>query len=264
MSSTLAARWYGELSESAFGGALLNVAASRTVQHLGEAYHREIGRLIGSRSVGLYVLRDGRPHLLFSRQAAQGFLREYDARADVGDILIERLYDRRHAIDGFTELGQRVWHSSGSFELLRRWGYRHCMAGPLFVGGRVIGVIYTASPEQLDPYRPTLLERMDVLCRAGSIALTNMFEVGIEIAPCTDGEADRGLPDLAAESSSLAELPRRSREVAALVCEGRSNKEIARTLGLSAHTVKEYVGNLCKRMGVHNRTELAHRFGNER
>jgi DNA-binding NarL/FixJ family response regulator len=40
------------------------------------------------------------------------------------------------------------------------------------------------------------------------------------------------------------------------VCRGRTNKEIAREMGISDQTVKEHVANLCKRFGTHNRTEL--------
>jgi DNA-binding CsgD family transcriptional regulator len=259
MSASLAARC-GKLSEDVFGAAVLSVAASRTVQKLGDAYHREIGRLIGSRSVGLYALKDGRPRLLFSRQAESGFLQEYDERTDHGDILVDRICERGRSVDGFTELGASAWHHTGSFDLLQRWGYRHCMGGPLCVDGRVIGVVYTANQGQTMPYGPSLLQRMDILCRAGSIALVNMMESGFLLDADKTPTVDVHPTFPPAETSSLLHLPRRSREVAELVSRGQSNKEIARALGLSVHTVKEYVGNLCKRLDVHNRTELARRF----
>ncbi|MGY0574568.1 response regulator transcription factor [Bradyrhizobium sp. RDM12] len=51
--------------------------------------------------------------------------------------------------------------------------------------------------------------------------------------------------------------PPRSADVAIRVCRGQTNKEIAREMGISDQTVKEHVANLCRRFGVHNRTELA-------
>ncbi|MDA9530142.1 hypothetical protein ACM42_17250 [Bradyrhizobium sp. CCBAU 25338] len=54
-----------------------------------------------------------------------------------------------------------------------------------------------------------------------------------------------------------ASLPPRSADVAIRVCRGQTNKEIAREMGISDQTVKEHVANLCRRFGVHNRTELA-------
>jgi DNA-binding CsgD family transcriptional regulator len=251
-----------KLPETAFAAALLNVAGSRSLPDLGAAFHQEIGRLVGSRSIGLYAIEDKRPRLLFSRQAAEGFLQEYDASSE-RDIIVDRLCEHRRAVDGFTLLGPVLWRQSGSFDLLTRWGYHHCMAGPLCVDGQVIGLVYTADLGTPEPYGASLLERMDVLCQAGSIALANMLAAGLDLrSPCV--QTDCADAAACAVASSVApcgvQLPRRSREVADLVSQGRSNKEIARELGLSVHTVKEYVGNLCRRLGVQNRTELAHRL----
>ena len=53
------------------------------------------------------------------------------------------------------------------------------------------------------------------------------------------------------------ELSPKEREVAALVAEGKTNKEIAVTTGLSAHTVKDYVANARRRLGLEGRVALA-------
>lgn len=70
------------------------------------------------------------------------------------------------------------------------------------------------------------------------------------------GTVSRGLPALDA-GGSLAGLSPRLRQVAELIGEGLSNDEIARTLGLSADTVKKHVSRTLKTAGVRNRTELA-------
>jgi DNA-binding CsgD family transcriptional regulator len=59
---------------------------------------------------------------------------------------------------------------------------------------------------------------------------------------------------------SLAELPPSLRRVARLLADGLSDKEIAEACGLSFATVRTYVTRIFKRMGVHNRTELAARL----
>lgn len=41
------------------------------------------------------------------------------------------------------------------------------------------------------------------------------------------------------------------------LCEGKTNKEIARELGLQVATVKVHVAALCRKMGVQNRTKAA-------
>jgi len=50
-------------------------------------------------------------------------------------------------------------------------------------------------------------------------------------------------------------LTEREREVLALVAEGKCNKEIARTLGISEHTVETHVGNVLGKLQVASRTE---------
>lgn len=49
----------------------------------------------------------------------------------------------------------------------------------------------------------------------------------------------------------------REREVAGLVAEGLSNKEIAKKLGISANTVRSHISNILRKLGVANRTQLA-------
>lgn len=51
-------------------------------------------------------------------------------------------------------------------------------------------------------------------------------------------------------------LTRREREVVQMVAEGKSNKEIARELGLSSHTVKLHVSRMLKRFDYRRRSQL--------
>jgi DNA-binding CsgD family transcriptional regulator len=244
------------VSPAAFGEAVLSVAAARSPDALGTVCHRQIQSLTGSASLGIYSRATGTPKLVFSREASEGFLSEYDTRTSRGDVLIDRICDQRRAIDGYTTFGPAAWRSSGREELMRRWGYAHCMVGPLCVEQRVVGAIYVTSTRQTKPYSEPLLERMSFLCRAASIALANMFDAGLAVE---DADGAWKEPS-AAETSRMVQLPPRSRQVAGLVARGLSNKEIARDLALSVHTIKEYVGNLCKRFEAQNRTELVRRL----
>ncbi len=49
----------------------------------------------------------------------------------------------------------------------------------------------------------------------------------------------------------------RQREVAALVAEGHSIKTIARSLGLSPHTVSQHVRSIYAALEIHDRVSLA-------
>jgi DNA-binding NarL/FixJ family response regulator len=56
---------------------------------------------------------------------------------------------------------------------------------------------------------------------------------------------------------SETRITAREKEIMALVADGNSNREIARSLGLSEGTVKIHLNNMFRKLGVGNRTELA-------
>ena len=60
--------------------------------------------------------------------------------------------------------------------------------------------------------------------------------------------------DLELEDSDSA-LTRRELSVLQLAAHGLGNKEIARELGISSHTVKYHLASLLAKLGVHSRTE---------
>jgi DNA-binding NarL/FixJ family response regulator len=66
-------------------------------------------------------------------------------------------------------------------------------------------------------------------------------------------EATEGEADPADELAST--LTPREREVLALLIEGASNKEIARALALSVHTVKFHIAALTEKLGARSRVE---------
>ena len=140
--------------------------------------------------------------------------------------------------------------------MLHEWGFSYNMGGPLRCESKIVGVLFTATPDAAAPYTPLVRQRMDMLCRAGSLALTNMMNAGQIDDDASAPIMLRTLPATVSAAALSARLPPRSADVAIRVCRGRTNKEIAREMGISDQTVKEHVTNLCRRFGVHNRTEL--------
>jgi DNA-binding CsgD family transcriptional regulator len=63
-----------------------------------------------------------------------------------------------------------------------------------------------------------------------------------------------------ANDSPLMRLPRRMLQVLASLLAGRTVRETANLLGLSAHTVQEHVKRLYKRSAARNRADLAERY----
>ncbi|MDH3561518.1 MAG: response regulator transcription factor [Gammaproteobacteria bacterium] len=82
---------------------------------------------------------------------------------------------------------------------------------------------------------------------------------GVYIPPAMVQHPDESSADAPARvtHTSQLDLTNRQLEVLKLLGEGKSNKIIARELGLSAHTVKIHVTAIFKALGVSNRTEAA-------
>ena len=65
--------------------------------------------------------------------------------------------------------------------------------------------------------------------------------------------------DVAADdaSRSVAQLTAREFDVLRGIAAGRSNREIARTLGLSEHTAKTHVAHILGKLGLRDRVQAA-------
>ena len=90
------------------------------------------------------------------------------------------------------------------------------------------------------------------------VAIITVVAAGYALAPHRDladedpsSFADPG--DVADESANALSL--REREVLVLLAEGASNKEIARALALSIHTVKFHIAALTEKLGARSRGE---------
>jgi DNA-binding NarL/FixJ family response regulator len=77
---------------------------------------------------------------------------------------------------------------------------------------------------------------------------------GDEVLALSDGEVAESVGDWPGRAAGLTE---RQSEVLALVATGLSNREVAEVLFLSPETVKDYVHQAFRKIGVRNRVEAA-------
>lgn len=213
----------------------MGIISATSIPSLGQQCQAALERHCGAPAIGMYLLRGGLPDLLFSSDVPTGFLQDYATLYGADDPLIRQLSSHIPVIDGKTCLGEADWARSGLRELLYSWGLGHNMCGLIRIDETTLGVIYTAGLRSSGPFSPQAREQMAVLCRGAGIALKTLVR----------------------HQRATGDLPPQLARVAVLVCEGLSNKEIARAVGLSEHTVKEYVQRLAQRLRADNRTALA-------
>jgi DNA-binding NarL/FixJ family response regulator len=81
---------------------------------------------------------------------------------------------------------------------------------------------------------------------ASSMQLHTILDTFARVAP----------PRFPSGEGPQSALSKREREVAELVAEGLSNREIAKQLGLSEHTIKNYLFHIFEKLGMSSRVEL--------
>jgi DNA-binding CsgD family transcriptional regulator len=79
-------------------------------------------------------------------------------------------------------------------------------------------------------------------------------------APLWAEQARSELARIGGRRSSHGELTEAERRIAALVAEGRTNREVAAALFVTEHTVEGALMRVYRKLGVRSRAELAHRF----
>ena len=112
--------------------------------------------------------------------------------------------------------------------------------------------------------------REDQARREIEAALADFREMGAEGERLRGDALLRRLDDttvnlpLSASETPLSGLSPRELEVLALVAEGRTNRDIAKRLVLSEHTINRHVANILRKLGLPSRAaaaSLAGRYG---
>ncbi|WP_247457712.1 hypothetical protein [Bradyrhizobium sp. 2] len=209
----------------------MSIAESRSVRALGIACCSAITELTGSPTVGLYLLDGLEPELVYSRHVAEGLLDNYRAGFWKRDPVLDCIMTQGRAVDGETVIGPQQWRHSPSFEMLHEWGFAYNMGGPLWCGQKIVGVLFTATTDTDAPYTMRSRQRMEMLCRAGSLALTNMTNAGaIDAHPAAIRVPEPATTPVATLSASLPPRSATAREISDRPRDGdfRSDREGAR------------------------------------
>ena len=82
-------------------------------------------------------------------------------------------------------------------------------------------------------------------------------------APLWADQTREELGRIGGRAPSRDALTTAERRIAELVAEGRTNRDVAAALFLTEHSVETALSRIYRKLGVHSRTELAHRLSVE-
>ena len=117
------------------------------------------------------------------------------------------------------------------------------MVGPLVGNGRLIGGIYFVRGNDSPPFWDSDLIHLSSLCMHLSVCFAKLR-----------------IPVLAANSSWAACLTKRELEIAELVAQGLSNREISIKLGISRDGVKQALKRMFCKLDVSARAQMVARL----
>jgi non-specific serine/threonine protein kinase len=122
----------------------------------------------------------------------------------------------------------------------------------------VMGPRRTAVEQTLAAARSTLgAGEFDRAWSAGqAMSLSEAMDFALEPAGKRAVQPHR-LQTSAAPTRSSSGLSRREQEIAALVAQGRTNRAIGATLGITEKTVGAHVQNIMNKLGFHSRSQIA-------
>ena len=170
-------------------------------------------------------------------------------------LLSDALQVARQIDDRFTEyylLSAYAYHAAGSGQPRR--------AAQLF--GAAASVAASAGADDRGPHAPLLAGARESATRAlGEAKFGAEFEAGKRLTRHAAMRFALGESDdheiAATHSSETGPLARREVEVARLVAEGLSNKQVAARLLISERTVATHVGHILDKLGFKSRAQIA-------
>jgi predicted ATPase/DNA-binding CsgD family transcriptional regulator len=154
----------------------------------------------------------------------------------------------------------------GQYCLLDALGYHAASSGQARLAARLLGAaetVRTTAGASILPFLVPLVTRAEEGAKEalGIPRFASEFQAGLRlnrhIAVGMALSEGRTITAAAADQGSFAPLGRRQAEVARLVAEGLSNKQIGARLFISEYTVDSHVRTILNKLGFASRTEIA-------
>lgn len=196
------------------------------------------GELVGATAWGLDLL-DSRFRVFESDLwgLPDTFRDRYQQLGHNADPVSQRMIQQQIPVHHLSVQSLEEWHQSNLYQdVFRVYGLEHVMVGPLIGTGRLIGGIYFMRGKELPAFNDGDLIQLSSLCQHLSVRFATFR---LAIAP-----------------SLVNGLTPREVDVAQLVAQGFSNREIALKLNISRDAVKQVLKRIFRKINVSARAEM--------
>jgi non-specific serine/threonine protein kinase len=179
-----------------------------------------------------------------------------DVERDVGDLAAAAAR-HREAIAAASAVGQRAWVAQAVLNLAGlavEWGEHDAAA-------RLFGAVHSSVPDGAD-FRRAVTWVFDTAAARdalGEAAFAAAWAEGERMSLDEAVTYAQSLepPPAPAPGDRSSPLTPREQEVAALIAEGKSNREIADVLVIAEPTAERHVANILNKLGVRSRAQVA-------
>ncbi len=226
---------------------IAQIHRSQTLDELRKTYLGRMPEFIDADAFGIYFFNeDQETELVFSYQTNQHFLAEYEQlRKD--DPLFLELLKHKQFTHSFAVFDNDNWFKQPLYDFLSRWGLYYSIEAPLIYNGKIMGTLNIAKGSKSYFAQENLIAAR-FLCNEINFAYQRLIEKQ------KMAEEINRLTHLA---PAIDELPTRAKEVLKFAVSGFNNRCIAEQLKISENTVRYHIKYLYKKLGLHNRAQLA-------
>ena len=198
------------------------------------------GQWVGAKSWGLDLL-DHHCQVVASDLLGlpDRFQEDYQTFGSSVDFISRLMIEQHIPAHNLSVYTPQHWKQSQLYQsLLRKYSIEHGMVGPLIGNGHLIGGIYFMRDHHLPPFCDRDLIYLSTLCQYLSVRLITLR-----------------LPSLVANTDTSC-LTERELEIAELVAQGLSNREIGNRLTISREGVKQALKRMFRKLNVSARAEM--------